>query len=560
MSETTSSLSPSPSPIPRLPDEQAPNSSLKQGKKTGAWTKPVVTVEFEGPVKDGREAEECITLDDLFGLVQKSQNFSEDGENQRNEETVTESATENGGEGGVSAASKTVENEDAKQKVVNSWFGSLSTAVVQAIFGDTNENAPRSIASLKLLIRSTLPSSAVGHISNGPTPSSLEVHISGPYLHQYNTNHIAKETLFELEGVLWHELALVWSFDGEGTVPAGLKVGLADYWRLRAGFGGEHWRRKEGGRWDQGFDVTAFFLEWIEGKGEGGKGTVDGNDAGLGGSFVRKLNMALAKRQWSEDMFKELTGKTREELWVEYQEFVKSEADKHDAESDDKNSSPTTWPSPVIKVENKDAQGSGKLFNVAISHPVEWLTAISQVVLMALYTHPQRTPRHIKSLQLIVRDMDGVAYCTGEKHKEIHLSTSYLSTVFKSRGESVDELILEINGVIWHEMVHVWQWNGRGKAPGGVIEGVADYVRLEAGLAPPHWKREKGGTWDSGYSTTAYFLEWVERGKGEGKDRCINFVKRLNLAMKAGWDVGFFEVITGVDVEELWKEYQKSLE
>lgn len=37
-------------------------------------------------------------------------------------------------------------------------------------------------------------------------------------------------------------------------------------------------------------------------------------------------------------------------------------------------------------------------------------------------------------------------------------------------------------GVCVHEMVHCWQWNAKGTCPGGLIEGIADYVRLRSGL------------------------------------------------------------------------------
>ncbi|KAF8672392.1 hypothetical protein HU200_049598 [Digitaria exilis] len=33
----------------------------------------------------------------------------------------------------------------------------------------------------------------------------------------------------------------------------------------------------------------------------------------------------------------------------------------------------------------------------------------------------------------------------------------------------------------YHETTHVWQWNEQGQANGGLIEGIADYVRLKAG-------------------------------------------------------------------------------
>ena len=47
------------------------------------------------------------------------------------------------------------------------------------------------------------------------------------------------------------------------------------------------------------------------------------------------------------------------------------------------------------------------------------------------------------------------------------------------------------------DKVHCWQYNGKQTCPGGLIEGIADFVRLRDGLSPPHW--EKGGEhWDEG--------------------------------------------------------------
>lgn len=51
----------------------------------------------------------------------------------------------------------------------------------------------------------------------------------------------------------------------------------------------------------------------------------------------------------------------------------------------------------------------------------------------------------------------------------------------------------EIKGVLVHEMVHTMQFNGKGTCPGGLIEGIADWVRLRAGLSPPHWKPDEIG-------------------------------------------------------------------
>jgi len=91
----------------------------------------------------------------------------------------------------------------------------------------------------------------------------------------------------------------------------------------------------------------------------------------------------------------------------------------------------------------------------------------------------------------------------------------------------------EILGVVYHELVHVWQNNGLGTCPGGLIEGIADFVRYKSGYVPPHWQR-KGGKdhkWDSAYDTTAYFLIWCEA-------RFENFsVSKLNASLaKHEWD------------------------
>lgn len=114
-------------------------------------------------------------------------------------------------------------------------------------------------------------------------------------------------------------------------------------------------------------------------------------------------------------------------------------------------------------------------------------------------------PPPIRSVTLFLRSFDGVAHTGGshldEEHKEVHLSTSYVAGV---SGESA-RIKQEIEGVVVHELVHVFQWNGQGTCPGGIIEGIADWVRLGAGLGPPHWG--KGGErWDQGYEATGAFL------------------------------------------------------
>ena len=165
----------------------------------------------------------------------------------------------------------------------------------------------------------------------------------------------------------------------------------------------------------------------------------------------------------------------------------------------------------------------------------------------------------IRSVTLVLRDMGGVAYTTGldidELHKEIHFSLQHIQNVSGEPLRCRDEII----GVITHEMVHTLQWNCYGTAPGGLVEGLADYVRLRAGLAPPHWKgakHEVGEKWDAGYQKTAYFLDWLETIHGPG------IIANMNQSMRdcKYEEEGFWTNLFGKEntVETLWKNYRDS--
>jgi len=89
----------------------------------------------------------------------------------------------------------------------------------------------------------------------------------------------------------------------------------------------------------------------------------------------------------------------------------------------------------------------------------------------------------------------------------------------------------EITGVLYHEMTHVWQWDGKGGAPSGLIKGIADYIRLTAGFAPSHWVNPgSGDKWDQGYEVTAYFLQYCDTVAS-------GFVAKMNSKLRNGWDL-----------------------
>ncbi|KAL7628095.1 hypothetical protein AAE478_002292 [Parahypoxylon ruwenzoriense] len=221
-----------------------------------------------------------------------------------------------------------------------------------------------------------------------------------------------------------------------------------------------------------------------------------------------------------------------------------------------------TFDLPRLRLHIEDIAHDGSAIFLSSVNATTLLRNGIRAVHKHLYTgspfHPSHKNPHpppTRSVTLLLRAIDGVAYTTGTDldpdHKEIHLSLRYVSGLPPSRRAA------EIEGVLTHELVHCYQWNGRGTAPGGLVEGVADWVRLRTHLAPPHWRRnEKLAKWDAGYQHTAYFLEYLERRFGHGT------VRRLNEKLRADRyeEKTFWTELLGGTVGKLFEDYKKALE
>ena len=147
-------------------------------------------------------------------------------------------------------------------------------------------------------------------------------------------------------------------------------------------------------------------------------------------------------------------------------------------------------------------------------------------------------------VSLFIDDIDNDKLAAYASNNEIHASARYIN------GFSGD-VKTEITGVLYHESTHIWQWNGNGQnTPGGLIEGIADYVRLKAGYAPSHWVQPgQGNSWDQGYDVTARFLDYCN-SLSDG------FVAELNKKLKDGYSANFFVELLGKTVDQLWSDYK----
>lgn len=232
----------------------------------------------------------------------------------------------------------------------------------------------------------------------------------------------------------------------------------------------------------------------------------------------------------------------------------------HDDDNGDPpdDSCPSPFPLPKLRLEIRDLGHPGAVAFLSAIHPTTAITTALRALLALLYASPADPSTSVpttRSVTLVLRVMPGVAYTTGSEldrdHKEIHLSLPYVAAIDPLRLRA-DEL----RGVITHELVHCYQWNGLGSAPGGLVEGVADWVRLRCRLAPPHWRpADPDGRWDAGYQHTAYFLDYLERRFGDGT------VRRLNEALRCRQydQETFWPALVGRPVEQLWEDYKLQL-
>ncbi|CAK9187093.1 unnamed protein product [Ilex paraguariensis] len=177
---------------------------------------------------------------------------------------------------------------------------------------------------------------------------------------------------------------------------------------------------------------------------------------------------------------------------------------------------------------------------IGVAYSKNTLNSATQFIWRLFQQSTGADKKNVQQVSLFVDNMDGVAYAT---NNEIHVSANYI------QGYS-GNVKIEITGVLYHEMTHIWQWNGNGQAPGGLIEGIADFVRLKAGYAPSHWvKPGQGDRWDQGYDVTAHFLDYCNSLRN-------GFVAQLNKKMRTGYNTNYFIDLLGKSVDQLWSDYK----
>ena len=180
---------------------------------------------------------------------------------------------------------------------------------------------------------------------------------------------------------------------------------------------------------------------------------------------------------------------------------------------------------------------------------------IGRKVCRILYRDAEEVPDSTHLTLRIEYAVGDVAWKAGEGADiTVMISTDHLQNLANQGADMATEVI----GILFHEMAHMYQHDdhdGDG-VDGGLIEGIADFVRIEAGYTPTGAEPSGEGSWNEGYTHTGFFLVWVD-------DQYDDFVYALNLSMSSEdgktWTLQSFVDITGKTVDQLWDEYRDSL-
>lgn len=217
------------------------------------------------------------------------------------------------------------------------------------------------------------------------------------------------------------------------------------------------------------------------------------------------------------------------------------------------------YPEVAFEVQDPDTEGAA-IYGRLVQDPDAYIRYHTRKVAEILFYSAADTMNTVGKIDYALKDYEGVSAKSGTPAEtSIVYSTRHIE---KSARESMYKLDFETRGVLFHELVHAYQFEPRGigtystnREFWACIEGLADAVRTEAGLFDIAALRKPGGTWLDGYKTTGFFLQWLTTKDPDALRKFHVTVRDLD-----PWSFdGAMQAIFGRGIEELWAEYQQFL-
>lgn len=219
------------------------------------------------------------------------------------------------------------------------------------------------------------------------------------------------------------------------------------------------------------------------------------------------------------------------------------------------------YPAVDFKVLDPETKGAS-IYSRLVQDPDAYIRYHARKVAEILFYADRDTMNDVKEIEYLLKDYQGVSAKDGDPaHTTIVYSTQHIE---KSANESLYKLDFETRGVLYHELVHAYQFEPKGigtystnKTFWACIEGLADAVRAEAGYFDMS-TRKPGGNWMDGYRTTGFFLQWLTTKDPDAIRKFHETVRDIDdewsfdKAMKRMFG-------EEASIEGLWDEYQAFL-
>ncbi|KAL1539826.1 hypothetical protein AAHA92_24262 [Salvia divinorum] len=200
-------------------------------------------------------------------------------------------------------------------------------------------------------------------------------------------------------------------------------------------------------------------------------------------------------------------------------------------------------------VNNASSTPGGQRFDrdIGIAYTLKTMPGIASFIWKTFGQPSEGDRRHYypkDEVTTIIQDLqDGALGETGDNN--VYMSAKGIETYPPGDGAR-----FMFTSILYHEMTHIFQWSGKGTAPGGLTEGMADYIVLKSpfyveGYSTPG----QGEKWDEGYGTTSRFLEYCDSLR-EG------FTPELNRMMREVYLPEYWNQLLGKDVDQVWREYK----
>lgn len=217
---------------------------------------------------------------------------------------------------------------------------------------------------------------------------------------------------------------------------------------------------------------------------------------------------------------------------------------------------------PEVDFEVLDQQTEGaSIYAGLVQNPDEYIRYHARQVAGILFYSAADSMNTVGKINYFLKDYDGVSAKSGNPEETtIVYSTRHIE---HSAEESMYKLDFETRGVLFHELVHAYQFEPKGigtystnREFWACTEGLADAVRAESGFFDMS-TRKPGGNWLDGYRTTGFFIQWLKC-----KDQ--NAIRKFHESVRDLDPWSFDGAVRymfgeGCSIEGLWEEYQTFL-